>query len=99
MAVVADLTPTPVPAGDTVGGAPLLVYHVTVTSAGGAGTYTFNHGLQYTPTFALVIADQAEGTNPSTSNLGTVGVCVTDFSSTKVAINLAGNAKYHVIYG
>ncbi len=99
MAVVADLTPTAVPSTDLNGGIPLVLFHVKVTSAGGAGTYTFSHGLQYTPTVAWVIADQAEGTNPSTSSLGIVGACYADFSATKVAINLAGNATYHVIYG
>lgn len=99
MAIVADLTPTAVPSTDTNGGIPLVLFHVKVTSAGGAGTYTFSHGLPYTPTVAWVIGDQAEGTNPSTSNLGQATACYADFSSTKVAINLAGNATYHVIYG
>ena len=50
MAIVANLTPTPVPANTALGGSPMQLFHVKVTSAGGAGTYEFLHGLPYTPT-------------------------------------------------
>lgn len=99
MAILANLTPTPVPSSATLGETPMVLYHVKVTSASGAGTYTFAHGLPYTPTVALVVADQSEGTNPSTSNLAQVSLCTADTNATSVAVNLPGNATYHIIYG
>ena len=98
MAIVADLTPTPVPANTTLGEKPVQMFHCKITPAGGAGTYTFSHGLPYTPTIALVIAELAEGAAPSATN-SLVADCIADFSATKIAINFAGNATYHVIYG
>ncbi len=98
MAVVATLTATPVPAGNTLGGSPMQLFHVKVTSAGGAGTYEFLHGLPYTPTVAWVVNDLAEGTTPTASNAA-VATCYADFSATVIAINLPGNATYHIIFG
>ena len=98
MAIVADLTPTPIPAGDTTGGVTGSMFsHVTVTPAGGAGTYTFSHNLPWTPTAVLVIAQLAEGTAPTATNAA-VAWCIADTTATKVAINVGGNATYHVWY-
>lgn len=98
MAIIANLTPTPVPANAALGEVPQLLYHVTVTAAGGAGTYTFNHGLPYIPTFVSVMANLAEGTAPTATN-AVAASCTADFSATVAAINLPGNGTYHVIYG
>lgn len=98
MAVVANLTGTPIPAGDTLGGAPMLLFHQTVTAAGGAGTYTLNHGLTYKPTLCLVIAQLAEGTAPTAAN-AVAAHCVADDSATLLAFNLPGNGTFEIIYG
>lgn len=99
MAIVATLTPTPVPAGLTNGGVSgnAMMMHVTVTPAGGAGTYNFVHGLTYTPLFCMVVAQLGEGTTPSATN-STVGFCQADTTSANLAINVGGNGTYHVYY-
>ncbi len=99
MAVLATLTPTPIPAGTTFGGVSgnAMMGHVTIQSASGAGTYGFAHGMQYTPLFCMVIVQLAEGTTPTASNAA-VGFCVADTTATTMAVNLPGNATYHVYY-
>lgn len=98
MAIVADLTPTVIPAGTLNGEVPGTIFgHVTVAPAGGAGTYTFSHNLQWTPTFVMAIAQLAEGTAPSSSN-ATVGYCLADTTATKVAVNFPGNGTFHVYF-
>lgn len=98
IAIIANLTPTPIPASTNNGEVPGTIFsHVTVAPAGGAGTYTFNHNLQWTPTFVMVIAQLAEGTAPSSSN-ATVAYCLADTTATVVAINVPSNGTYHVYY-
>lgn len=99
MAVVAQLTPTPVPSGLTNGGVTgnAMMMHVQVTSAGGAGTYTFAHGLQYTPLFCIPIAKLADGVTPSASNAA-VGFVSADTTATLCAIALPGNITVDVYY-
>lgn len=97
MAIVATLVPTPVPAGTGSGGSPgSMRAHVTVTPAGGAGTYNFPHGLTWKPTSIYVYSDLAEGTAPAATNMGTA--CFIDTNATNVAINVGGNGTYHVEY-
>ena len=99
MAIVAQLATTSVPSTSSNGAVSGTIWaHVTVAPAGGAGTYTFLHNLQWTPTFCFVIPQLAEATNPSGSN-ACVGWCFADLSSTLIAINVAGNGTYHCIYG
>jgi hypothetical protein len=99
MAIIATLVPTSVPTGTQQGAVPGTVFsHVTITSAGGAGTYNFAHGLQWTPTFALVIVRLAEGVNPTAANAA-VGFCAADTTATNLAVNLPGNATYDIVYG
>ncbi|SRR5216683_5713862 len=98
MAIVANLTPTDIPAGTQNGAVPGTVFsHVTVAPAGGAGTYTFAHNLQWTPTFVMVIAQLAEGTAPTAAN-SLAAYCIADTSSTLIAINVGGNGTFHVFY-
>ena len=98
MAVIATLTPTPIP-GNTQNGGVLgtMMFHVTVAPAGGAGTYKFPHNLPWTPTYCHVVAQLAEGNTPTTSN-SVVAWCFADTDATNVAINVAGNGTYHVYY-
>ena len=99
MAALAQLTATPIPGNTQTGAVPGTTFgHVRITPANGAGTYTFLHNLQWTPTFCFVIPQLAEATNPSGSN-ACVGWCFADLSSTLIAINVAGNGTYHCIYG
>lgn len=98
MAIIANLTPTPVPANTALGGVPMQLFHVKVTAAGGAGTYTINHGLSYTPTYAFAVAELAEGTTPTASN-AVMANCIADFTSTVIAINLPANGVWDVFYG
>lgn len=98
MAIVATLTPTPVPANTKNGAVTGTVFnHVTITSAGGAGTYNFAHNLQWTPTFVFVVPELAEGTVPSAAN-SAVAWCIADTNSTNVAVNLPGNGVFDVYY-
>lgn len=99
MAALANLTATPIPAGLTNGGVSgnAMMMHVTVAPASGAGTYTFTHGLTYTPLFAMVIAQLTEGTTPTAAN-SSVGFCVADTTSSVLGINVGGNGTYHVYY-
>lgn len=98
MAIVAQLTATPVPANTQLGavtGTPFA--HVTITSAGGAGTYTFLHLLQWTPTFVWIVPRLTEGTAPTAANAA-VAWCQADTSSTLIGVNLPGNGTFDVIY-
>lgn len=98
MAIVATLTPTPIPANTQNGGVQgTMINHVTITAAGGAGTYNFPHNLTWTPLFVSVIAQLTEGTTPTAANAA-VAWCVADTTSTNVAVNLPGNGTYHVFY-
>ena len=99
MAVVANLTPTPVPAAGELNGSVTgtMLCHVTITSAGGAGTYTFVHNLQWTPTFVAIVPQLSEGTTPSAAN-SAVAWCKADTSSTLIGVNLPGNGTFDVIY-
>lgn len=99
MAVIATLTPTPIPAGLTNGGVSgnAMMMHVTVAPGSGAGTYNFVHGLTYTPLFCMVVAQLAEGTAPTAAN-SSCGFCVADTTSTNLAINVGGNGTFHVYY-
>lgn len=98
MAIIANLTGTPIPSTSLNGAVPgTLLDHVTVTSAGGAGTYTFTHLLQWTPTFCLVVPQIAEGTTPTTSN-SSVAFCKADTTSTVIAFNLPGNGTFDLYY-
>lgn len=98
MAIVATLVPSPVPSttlnGDVTGTA---INHVTVTSAGGAGTYNFPHNLQWKPTFCVVVPQLAEGTTPTAAN-SCVAFCIADTNTTNIAINLPGNITVDVYY-
>jgi len=98
MAIVATLTPSPVPAntlnGDVTGTA---INHVTVAPAGGAGTYRFAHNLQWTPTFFMGVAELAEGTSPSATN-ALISYCIADTNSTYLAFNVGGNGTYDIYY-
>ncbi len=99
MAVVAQLVPTPIPANTQNGAVPGSIFsHVTITSAGGAGTYTFPHNLQWTPTFVWVVPQLTEGTTPTATNAATAW-CFADTTATLIGVNLPGNGTYHVIYG
>lgn len=99
MAIIATLATTAVPSSTQQGAIPGTVFaHVKITAAGGAGTYNFAHNLQWTPTFALVIVELAEGVNPTAANAA-VAFCPADTTATNLAVNLPGNATYHVIYG
>lgn len=95
MAIVAQLVATGVPSTDTIGGMPMVIYHVKVSPAGGAGTYTFLHGLPYTPTAVVVVPEIAQGTTPTIL----VGYDVADTTSTLVAFNVNANATCDVYYG
>jgi hypothetical protein len=98
MAIVAQLVPTPIPSTTQNGEVPGTLFgHVTVTSAGGAGTYTFPHNLQWTPTMAFAVARLTEGTTPTAANSATA-FCAADTSSTLVAINLPGNGTFDVFF-
>ena len=98
MAVVATLAASPIPAADSLGSVLGTMFkHVTVTSAGGAGTYLFAHGLPWTPTAVIIIPQLAEATAPSAAN-SAVAWCYADTDATNIGINLPGNATYHVIY-
>jgi hypothetical protein len=92
-----NVTATPVPAGDTIGGISQLIYHVMITSTG-AGSFSFNHGLSYTPTWALAIAQLTDGTAPTSANAG-VGFCPADTTATVLAINVGAAGTFHVLYG
>jgi hypothetical protein len=98
MAIVATLTPTPVPAstlnGEVLGTA---INHVTITSAGGAGTYNFPHNLQWKPLMCIVVPQLAEGTTPSAAN-SAVAYCIADTTTTNLAVNLPGNGTFDVYF-
>ena len=97
-AILAQLTPTPDPSGDSVGGSGLPganIFHVTVTPASGAGTYTFLHGLTYTPLVAWAFIRITEGTTPTVFS----GFEVGDTNSNMVAFNFGGNGTWDVYYG
>lgn len=95
MAIVAQLTPTPIPATTQNGAVSGAVWsHVTVAPAGGAGTYTFLHNLQWTPTFAWIIPRGADGVSPTLS----AAWCFADTSSTLIGLNVSGNGTYDVVY-
>ena len=100
MAIQATLTFTPIPATPTQGAVPMVLYHVRVTTGATAGTYRFAHGLSYTPTIALVIGNQAEGTTPALTNAA-VGFCSADTDGTYVAFNTAaaGTLTFDIVYG
>lgn len=95
MAIVGNLTPSPVPAGDTLGSVPMVMYHVTIAPASGAGTYTFAHGLKYTPTAVYVVPENTQGTTPTLL----ASFDVADTNGTSVAVNVSGNGTYDVYYG
>lgn len=98
MAIVANLTATPVPSNTQTGAVPGTIFcHVTVTAAGGAGTYTINHNLQWTPTFGIAVAQGAEGTTPTSANSNS-SFCPADCTSTVVAFNFAGNNTYDAYF-
>ena len=93
--ILANLTPSPIPANDTLGGAPMVLYHVTVAPAGGAGTYTFAHGLHWAPTMVLLIAESAQGVTPTL----TLNWEPADTTATSIAFNTSGNGTIDVYYG
>jgi hypothetical protein len=98
MAIVAQLVPTPIPGTTQNGDVPgTLLAHVTITPAGGAGTYTFPHNLQWAPTAVFGIARLTEGTTPTTSN-SLIAYCAADTTTTLVAVNVGGNGTYDVFY-
>lgn len=93
--IIGNLTFSPIPSGDTQGGLPLPKYHVTVAPAGGAGTYTFLHGLQWTPTTVWLMVETAQGVTPTIY----AAWDVTDTTSTLIAFNVSGNCTVDVMYG
>lgn len=98
MSIVANLTPTQVPSNTQNGEVPgTLFAHVTVAPAGGAGTYTINHNLQWTPTFVHAICQLTEGTTPTSAN-ALVAFCKADTNATVVAVNFPANGTYDVFY-
>jgi len=100
MAVQATLTFSPIPATPTQGGAPMVLYHIKVTTGATAGTYKVPHGLTYTPTIAIVIPNLAEGTVPAVTN-ACVAFCSADTDGTNIGFNVAaaGTLTYDILYG
>lgn len=98
MATQATLTPNPIPAGDTLGGMPMVLFHVQLVCASGAGTYLFAHGLQWTPTFIAASKVLAEGVAPNGATDMAVP-CYADVGATNAAINVGSNGTYDVWYG
>lgn len=98
MAIIANLALTPIPSNTVGGSLPAALNYGTITAAGGAGTYTINHGLSWVPQFVIVVPILAEGVTPTASN-AVYAMCAVDFSSTLIAVNLPGNGTYRVIYG
>lgn len=74
---------------------PIDMFHVTIAPASGAGTYTFNHGLAYTPTAVFAIVEITQGTTPTVN----IGWDKSDTSSTVVALNVSANCTVDVFYG
>jgi hypothetical protein len=75
-----------------------MVFHGTITAAGGAGSYLVNHGLPYKPTFAMVIPVLADGVTPTAANAA-VGRVSADDTASAFGVALPGNGTYEVIYG
>lgn len=102
MAVVGTLTPTPVPAGDSIGGVPMMVYHVVITTLTTftAGTWNIPHGLPYKPTFCVIVPQLADGVAPAATN-ALVGWCPADTNTTNLAVALLTGTSmtYDVLYG
>ena len=102
MAVVATLTATPVPSGNTFGGVAMQLFHVTVTcSTSGSGTYRCTHGLPYTPTVCIVVPQQAELAVAPAATVAIVSYCPADTDATYIAFSIPATTTqtYHVIYG
>lgn len=98
MAVLANLTTTPVPGNTQNGAIPgTTLSHVRISPAGGAGTYTFNHNLQWTPLFAMVVPIMTQGSVPVAGNAATA-FCVADTTSTLLAVNLPASGIFDVVY-
>ena len=97
MAVIATLTPSPIPAGDVLGGLPMVLYHVQINPAGGAGTYLFAHGLPYTPTFVYIAKVLTEGTAPAATDMAVP--CYADVGATNIGVNVGSNGLFDVFYG
>lgn len=98
MAVIATLAVTPIPASATIGGIPQMLYHGTITSAGGAGTYLVTHNLAYKPTFVHVIAQLADAVAPTAAN-SCVARCVADDTASAFGVNLPASGTFEVIFG
>ena len=97
MATQATLVATPIPAGDTIGGMPMVTFHVQVTAASGAGTYLIAHGLQWTPTYVYAVKVLTEGIAPAATDMAVP--CYADVGATNIAINVGSNGLYDVWYG
>lgn len=95
MAIAAVLTPSPIPSNTLNGVMPIDMFHVTIAPASGAGTYTFAHGLAYTPTAVFAIPEISQGTTPTIA----VGWDKADTSATVVALNFSGNCTCDVYFG